>query len=79
MSAAATQNQAFSALLFLYRHVLDITLDDRINALRAKRSRHLPTVLTPQEARNVIAQMTGVHRILAILLYGSGLRLREAL
>jgi hypothetical protein len=45
--AASTQNQAFSSLLFLYQHVLEIDLGERINALRAKTSRYLPTVLTP--------------------------------
>jgi integron integrase len=77
--SASTQNQAFSALLFLYRHVLQLPLSDRIDALRAKKSRHLPTVLTPEEAIAIIQQMSGVHRLLAILLYGSGLRLREVL
>ncbi|MEM8806478.1 MAG: integron integrase, partial [Cyanobacteria bacterium P01_G01_bin.38] len=77
--AASTQNQALSALIFLYRHVLQKPLDDRINAIRAKRSRKLPTVLTPHEVKSVIQQMSGVHRLLAQLLYGSGLRLREAM
>jgi integron integrase len=77
--AASTQNQAFSALLFLYRHVLDIELDDRINALRARTSRYLPTVLTPEKTKDVIKRMSGVHHLLAVLLYGSGLRLQEAL
>jgi integrase len=77
--AASTQNQAFSALLFLYRHVLQIQLDDRIDALRARRSRYLPTVLTPEEAKAIIQQMSGVYRLLTLLLYGSGLRLREVL
>jgi site-specific recombinase XerD len=67
--AASTQNQAFSALLFLYRHVLDIELDDRINALRARTSRYLPTVLTPEETKDVIKRMSGVHHLLAVLLY----------
>jgi integron integrase len=77
--SASTQNQAFSALLFLYRHVLQLPLDDRIEALRARRSRYLPTVLTPEETRCIINQMSGVHQLLIVLLYGSGLRLREAL
>ncbi len=75
--AASTQNQAFSALLFLY--VLDIELDDRIDALRARTSRYLPTVLTPEETKDVIKRMSGVYHLLAVLLYGSGLRLQEAL
>ena len=77
--AASTQNQAFSSLLFLYRHVLEMDLDDRINALRARTSRYLPTVLTPEETKEIIKQMSGVYHLLAILLYGSGLRLQEAL
>jgi integron integrase len=77
--AASTQNQAFSSLLFLYHHVLVIELDDRIDALRARTSRYLPTVLTPEEIKDVIKRMSGVYHLLAVLLYGSGLRLQEAL
>ncbi|MEO0377195.1 MAG: integron integrase, partial [Cyanobacteria bacterium P01_A01_bin.17] len=77
--AASTQNQALSALIFLYRQVLQQPLDERIDAIRAKRSRKLPTVLTPDEVRSVIQQMSGVHRLIIQLLYGSGLRLREAM
>jgi integron integrase len=76
---ASTQNQAFSALLFLYRHVLEIELDERIEMLRARRSRYLPTVLTPTETKEVLSHLSGVYRLLAILLYGSGLRLQEVL
>ena len=50
--AGSTQNQALSALLFLYRYVLHQPLEDRIDAVRAKRSRSLPTVLTPEEAQS---------------------------
>jgi DICT domain-containing protein len=46
---ASTQNQALNAIVFLYRHVLQQELDDRINAIRAKRSQHLPVVLAPEE------------------------------
>ncbi|NJR69756.1 MAG: hypothetical protein HC771_14650 [Synechococcales cyanobacterium CRU_2_2] len=77
--AASTQKQAFSALSSLYRQVSQIPLDERIDALRAKRSRHLPTVLTPDEAKAIIQQISGVYRLLALLLYGSGLGLREVL
>ena len=77
--AAATQNQALSALIFLYRQVLCQPLDDRIEAIRAKRSRKLPTVLTPNEVAVVIQNMSGVHRLIVQLLYGSGLRVREAM
>jgi integron integrase len=77
--AAATQNQAFSALLFLYKEVLCLPLDERIDAIRAKPSRKLPTVLTPEEVRSIILNMSGVHRLIVQILYGSGLRLREAM
>ncbi|MEM9090952.1 MAG: integron integrase [Cyanobacteria bacterium P01_F01_bin.53] len=77
--AAATQNQALSALIFLYKQVLCQPLDDRIEAVRAKRSRKLPTVLTSDEVATVIQNMSGVHRLIVQLLYGSGLRLREAM
>ena len=49
--SASTQNQALSTLLFLYKHVLKQELDDRIDAIRAKRPTYLPTVLTPEEVR----------------------------
>ena len=77
--AASTQNQAFSALLFLYREVLRIELPGMIDALRAKKPKHLPTVLTKDEARRVIATMEGTSRLIAQLLYGSGLRVLECL
>lgn len=75
--AASTQNQALSALLFLYTEVLQQPLDRPINAVRAKQSAHLPTVLTWDEAHAVLNAMTGMHQVMAKLLYGSGLRLME--
>ncbi|MBI1880119.1 MAG: integron integrase [Chloroflexi bacterium] len=77
--AASTQNQAFSALLFLYREVLRQELDGPINAFRAKKSRRLPIVLTQSEVRHILAAMSGQHHLMAQLLYGSGLRLSECL
>ncbi len=77
--AASTQNQALAALLFLYREVLGRELDAPIQALRAKESQHLPAVLTKDEVRRVIAQLSGIYQLIAQLLYGSGLRLLEAL
>lgn len=77
--AASTQNQAFNAILFLYRDVLNQTLDFNIQAVRSRRSTYLPTVLTPQEVRSVIAQMNGTYCLLIQLLYGSRMRLNEAL
>lgn len=75
--AASTQNQALAALVFLYAHVLRQPLGNCINAVRAKKSRHLPTVLTAEEALAVIGRLDGVYRLMALLLYGSGLRVRE--
>jgi integron integrase len=75
--AASTQNQALNALLFLYRHVLQQDLPWLANVVRAKRSRRLPTVLTRDEVRAVISELHGTSRLMAILLYGSGLRLLE--
>lgn len=76
--AASTQNQAFAALLFLYRHVLRIPLGD-VESLRARRTRYLPTVLSRPEILSILDAMEGVTRLVALLLYGSGLRLIEAL
>jgi integron integrase len=76
--AASTQNQAFSALLFLYREVLHQDLGP-IDALRAKKPKRLPTVLTREEVRRVLDQLSGTHQLMAKLLYGSGLRLMECL
>ncbi|MEZ4733637.1 MAG: phage integrase N-terminal SAM-like domain-containing protein [Caldilineaceae bacterium] len=73
----STQNQALSALLFLYRHVLNIELTARIDAVRAKKEKHLPTVLTKEEVRQVMERMSGLHQLMAQLLYGSGMRLME--
>ena len=75
--AASTQNQAFSALLFLYREVLKIELDAPLDAVRAKKPARLPVVLTRAEAQQVIDGMTGTYQLMAKLLYGSGLRLME--
>lgn len=75
--AAATQNQALSALLFMYREVLDIQLPWLDKVTRAKRPRHLPVVLTRDEVRLVLGKMDGVYSLLGRLLYGSGMRLME--
>ena len=77
--AASTQNQAFSALLFLYREVLKKELDGPIDSMRAKRPKRLPTVLTKEETLKVISYLSGTHQLMAKLLYGSGLRLMECL
>lgn len=75
--AASTQNQALSALLFLYRHVLEKELDARIDAVRARKPARLPSVLHREEVKAFLADLTGAHQLMAQLLYGSGLRLME--
>ena len=75
--AASTQNQALSALLFLYREVLGIDLPWLDEVVRAKRPLHLPVVLTREEVRAVLQRLDGVPRLMAVLLYGAGLRLLE--
>jgi site-specific recombinase XerD len=67
--SASTQNQAFNALLFLYRQVLKIDLFGEINALRAKTPERLPTVLTVYETFAVIDAMPGTHQLKAKILY----------
>jgi integron integrase len=75
--AASTQNQAFSALLFLYRDVLERELAGLDEAVRAKRPVRLPQVLTPAEVQAVLTHLRGTILLMASLLYGSGLRLLE--
>lgn len=75
--AASTQNQALSALLFLYQEVLDRKLDFMDNVERVKRPPKVPVVFTPAETRAVLGQLKGDYRLMAELLYGSGLRLME--
>lgn len=77
--AASTQNQALNALVFLYAHVLHEPLPRLPGLVRARRAERLPVVLTAGEARAVIARLGGEKRLVAGLLYGSGLRLLEAL
>ena len=77
--AASTQNQALAALLFLYREVFEIALPWLGEMERATRPARLPVVLTKEEARAVLHHLTGVYRLMADLLYGSGLRLLECL
>jgi integron integrase len=78
--SASTQNQAISAILFLYRNVLMIELDENaLLPIRPGRPKRVPTVLSRTEAKKVIAQMDGVYKIMAQLMYGSGLRLMEVM
>ena len=77
--AASTQNQALCALLFLYRDVLQVDLPYVDGIERAKRPARVPVVFTRQEVGRLLAQLSGTYRLAASLLYGSGLRLMEAL
>ena len=74
----STQNQAFNVLLFLYREILDIELGP-IASVRAKKPSRLPTVLTRAECMKIIGAMTDPQKLMAQLLFGSGLRAMECL
>jgi integron integrase len=76
--SASTQNQAFNALLFLYRQVLQVEAIDISGVERARYSRRMPVVFTKEESAAILAQMEGARRLIAALLYGSGLRIMEA-
>jgi len=75
----STQNQALSAILFTYKHVLEIELPWIENVVRAKARQYVPTVLSSEEVRSVLSQLSGTTRLIADLLYGSGMRKIEAL
>lgn len=77
--APSTQNQALSALVFLYREVYQWDTDWNLNAERATPTRYLPTVLTPEEVQNVFKFVPDVYQLVAKVLYGGGLRLSEGL
>jgi integron integrase len=75
--AASTQNQALNAILFLYRNVLDQPLEHDLNAVRAHRQKHIPTVLTHDEVKTVLDLVSVRYHLTVQLLYGSGLRVSE--
>jgi integron integrase len=77
--SASTQNQAFSALLFLYQQVLDVDPGVIAGVIRANRPKRLPVVLTRDEVRAVLAELSGTYRLIGLLMYGSGVRLLECL
>jgi len=77
--SSSTQNQALSALLFLYRHVLEMPLPRIDDIVRARRPRRLPVVLSVAEVSSVLARMDGLPRLVCSLLYGAGVRLLECL
>ncbi len=75
--AASTQNQAFNALIFLYKNIIGHEIKEPIQSLRAKRPALVPTVLTVDETVRLLSAMQGPQQLIAKLLYGSGLRLME--
>lgn len=78
--AASTQNQAISAILFLYRHVLHIQLDENLTiGFRPQRAKNIPTVLSKEEVKKIIDQLQGINKLAAQIMYGSGLRIMECL
>jgi len=75
-----TQNQAFSAILFLYKEVLGVdTTEWNIQALRAQERKHIPVVLTKEEVQKVLQNLTGIYKLVVSLMYGCGLRMSEVL
>lgn len=76
--AGSTQNQAYNAILFLYRHVLDLPdRMDHVEAVRSRKPKRMPTVLTRDEVRALFAQLKGTPLLMARLMYGAGLRVSE--
>ena len=76
--APSTQNQALAAVLFLYKEVLERELDWMDDIVRAKRAVRIPEVLSPEQVRRLIDQLKGTYQLMAQLLYGTGMRLMEA-
>lgn len=78
-ASASTQNQALSALLFLYRQVLGREVGELGQVIRARKAERLPVVMTREEVKSVLANLSGDKRLMASLMYGAGLRLMECL
>jgi integron integrase len=77
--SASTQNQALSAMLFLYRHVIGREVGDLGEVIRARKPKRLPVVMTREEVKSVLANLNGNKWLMASLMYGAGLRLMECL
>lgn len=75
--SSSTQSQALNALVFVFRHVLNKKIEHLLDAVRAHPRRRLPVVLTVKEVERIFESMSGVHRLMAMLIYGCGLRLSE--
>lgn len=76
--SATTQNQALCAIIFMYRHVLQRPIEGLEYGF-AKRSKNLPTVLSPTEVSEILSHMTGKHQLIAAMLYGCGFGVKEVL
>ena len=76
--ATATQNQAMTALVFLYKRVLNQSMDGSINAIRAERKVNIPVIMTREKVAAVFSLLKGTPQLVAKLLYGTGLRIMEA-
>jgi integron integrase len=75
-----TQNQAFNAILFLYKEVLGIDMSEwNVQALRAQERKHIPVVLTKEEVQKVLQNLNGIYKLIVTLMYGCGLRMNEVL
>lgn len=77
--AASTQNQALCAIVFLYKHILKMEIKSLDTIKRAKKYDHLPVVLSKSEVKKVLHELSGVPKLVSMLLYGAGLRISEAL
>ncbi len=77
--APSTQDQAMNALIFLYRKILEVDLNQKIDAIRAKKRKHIPVVMTREEVAMVISLLKGTPQLIVKLLYGSGIRISEAI
>lgn len=75
--SASTQRQALNAIIFLYRQVLDINIDEQLSPVRAKKYHRPPVIMTKNEVKKVLGNISGTHLLMAKLLYGCGLRLME--
>jgi len=77
--SSSTQNQALNAIVFFFKHVLRKDIDPYIDAVKAKQRRRLPVVLTKTEVNRILSNMTGIYKLMAMIIYGGGLRLSECL
>ena len=77
--AAVPQRQAFNAIIFLYRHILDKSIEGQLEPFRAKKDVHPPVVMSKNEVQHVFSQMQGTHLLMAKMLSGCGLRLVECI